>query len=235
MELAPYREGEWDISESFELNDKQINELIELAKFTEKDFFYDLGSGEGKVVIHVAMLTKVKKSIGIEAYRKPYKIARRNANKKLSLSQLRRVDFWLGEMKSEPMEDDSDSDYFYDISDGTVIFHSLHEELDDLDYYKYMLKKKGARIITKDLPLVGFRSEANRANPDCWLFMMRMPLKRMTSKKAWARSVMGQPDATMEHVYRYFGRQLAKRRKYYTKKDIVETILDLRKVVNRRF
>lgn len=46
-------------------------------------------------------------------------------------------------MKSEPMEDDYDSDYFYDISDATVIYNSLHEELDDLDYYKDMLKKRG--------------------------------------------------------------------------------------------
>jgi methylase of polypeptide subunit release factors len=129
--------------DSFELNDEQIRELIKLAKFTEKDVFYDRGSGEGRVVIQVAKLTKVKKSIGIEAYRKPYKIARENANNQLTLEQLRRVDFWFGEMKSEPMEDDYDSDYFYDISDATVIYNSLHEELDDLDYYKDMLKKRG--------------------------------------------------------------------------------------------
>jgi hypothetical protein len=221
--------------DSFELNDEQIRELIKLAKFTEKDVFYDRGSGEGRVVIQVAKLTKVKKSIGIEAYRKPYKIARENANNQLTLEQLRRVDFWFGEMKSEPMKDDYDSDYFYDISDATVIYNSLHEELDDLDYYKDMLKKRGARIVTKDLPLVGFRSEANRADRDCWLFMMRMPLKRITSKKEWARSVLGRYDATMEDLYHHFGRQLAERKKYYSKKDIVETILNLKLVVNRRF
>jgi len=46
----------------FELNDKQIAELISLADFKKGDIFYDLGCGEGKVVIEVAKVAKKSES-----------------------------------------------------------------------------------------------------------------------------------------------------------------------------
>jgi len=49
-----------------EINYLSITKLLEYLKLTEQDIFYDLGSGVGKVVVHTALFSSVKKAIGIE-------------------------------------------------------------------------------------------------------------------------------------------------------------------------
>jgi SAM-dependent methyltransferase len=49
-----------------EINHQALNKLIDYLALTENDVFYDLGSGVGKVVLHVAMCSPVKKAVGVE-------------------------------------------------------------------------------------------------------------------------------------------------------------------------
>lgn len=216
---------------TFELNAEQITDLIRLADFNETDIFYDMGSGKGQVVIQVAKQTKVKKSIGIEKDKETYEKARRTAIDELTLEQRRKTDFWYGDMDARQ---EDGSDYFYDIWDATVVYYSLHEGLDDVLYYRRRFGKRRLKIITKDLPIVGYRSQANRSNPDCWFFLMRYPLRRITTKKQWVRSVLGRQNATIDDVYEYFAKQLEKR-PAHGRKSVIDAILNLKQLVNKRF
>ncbi len=49
-----------------EIKFESAQKLLEYFKPTEKDVFYDLGSGVGKFVLHAYLTTPVKKSCGIE-------------------------------------------------------------------------------------------------------------------------------------------------------------------------
>ncbi|MEM7496045.1 MAG: hypothetical protein AAF471_08010, partial [Myxococcota bacterium] len=45
------------------------DQLLEAFDLTAKDIFYDLGSGRGQLVLHAALATPARKSIGIELSR----------------------------------------------------------------------------------------------------------------------------------------------------------------------
>jgi SAM-dependent methyltransferase len=49
-----------------EIKFESAQKLLDYFKLTEKDVFYDLGSGVGKFVLHAYLTTPVKKSCGIE-------------------------------------------------------------------------------------------------------------------------------------------------------------------------
>jgi hypothetical protein len=215
------------------LSASQITELIQLADLTGKDVFYDLGSGIGRVVIQVTQQTKVRKTIGIENYPEPYEEARKTAINKLTKKQLKRIDFWYGEMDTK-LEDGSG--YFYDLNDATVVYYSLHETLETVEFFQDLLQNRRVKIITKDLPWVGYKSVANRSNPDCHFYLMHNPaLARIKNKTEWAESVLGTKGVTVEHVYSYYAGQLAKRKEYYDKKAITQSLLELQILISDRF
>jgi hypothetical protein len=218
-----------DKDEPFELNGDQIEQLIKLAAFRDKDVFYDLGSGSGNVVIQVAKQTHVK-AIGIEIEKESYQKARKAAFKQLSKEQLSRTEFWYGDQFDKGTE----FPFFYDIQDATVIYNSLHEDATFAKYYEEQLGSKHVRIITKDLPMVGYKSIANRCNSDCWLFLTSYPFKRIRRKGDWAKSILGHSSVSMEDVYHYYRGQMKKhyprQGKYWTEVD-----LNLKLLVNARF
>lgn len=49
-----------------EIKHAALDKLLNYLALTEEDILYDLGSGVGKVVIHCAMTTPLKKAIGVE-------------------------------------------------------------------------------------------------------------------------------------------------------------------------
>ena len=219
----------------FELNDAQIQQLVKLAGFRSNDVFYDLGSGEGKTVIEIAKVPAVRRSIGIERLLESSETARRAAIKGLRPHQLRKVAFWYGEMDAKNHEEWWN--YFYELKDASVVYYSLHEDTQTLEWLKERFQNKRLRIITKDLPFVGYRSIANRLNDDCWFFLTNLPLSsgsRVKSKNEWAESVLGTPNITVDHVRSYFGGQLSKR-KAYSKKDVIEGLLEMEILINKRF
>jgi len=232
----------------FELNEDQAKELIKIADFTKKDVFYDLGSGTGKVVLEVVKHSPVQKSIGIESMKKLHEKARMRLIREHTVGKiknLKRVDFWLGHLGNE--DEDNDGNLILDYSDATVIFASLDEHEDDILYYKERLCWNKTRIIKKDIPLVGYRSVANRFDTECWLFLSKPPHKRI-NKKDWVRSIS--PDfQTLDDVYDYYFNQLVKRfeklylqdgksktySKRMAKRDTISSLLQLKMVINERF
>jgi hypothetical protein len=49
-----------------EITHNSVDKLLNYLDLTSKDILYDLGSGVGKVVLHTALTTRVKKVCGIE-------------------------------------------------------------------------------------------------------------------------------------------------------------------------
>lgn len=215
-------------NDPFELNEKQIAELIDLARFKPSDVFYDLGSGKGLVVLEVVRKTRVKKAIGIEKVRKYHDKARTAAASSLNKRQLERIDYWYGDLNA----DDDSGWYFYDLQDATVVFFGTDESDSTRDELRALFKKRHLTILTKNLPLVGYSSIASRNDPDCYLYLHSYPLKRIKRKTEWLRTVI--PDGTLESVYKYYSKQIAKQypgsRKY-----VKETLLTLMQLLNKRF
>jgi H3 lysine-79-specific histone-lysine N-methyltransferase len=56
-----------------EITFASLNKLLEYLDLGEKDVFFDLGSGVGKVVLQVAMTSPVKKATGVELAATRYK------------------------------------------------------------------------------------------------------------------------------------------------------------------
>jgi ribosomal protein L16/L10AE len=49
-----------------EITHQSVNKLLDYLNLGTKDIFFDLGSGVGKVVLQTALITPIKKAIGIE-------------------------------------------------------------------------------------------------------------------------------------------------------------------------
>ena len=232
----------------FELNEEQCREMIKLADFTRKDVFYDLGAGTGKVVLEVAKHSPVRKSIGIESMKKLHEKARLGLIREHSagkIKNLKRVDFWLGSLYNE--DEDVDGNLSLDYSDATVVFASTDEVEEDVDDYEERMNWNKIRLIKKDIPLVGYKSIANRSNTECWLFLSKPPHKRI-KKREWIRSVSPNFD-TIDDIYDYYYNQLCRRferliladgvTKDYarrrSKKEATSSLLGLKMLVNSRF
>jgi SAM-dependent methyltransferase len=182
----------------FELSIAQARELIKLARFTSKDVFYDLGCATGKVVIEVVKRTGVKKAIGVDhdecQFRKAWPLAcRQLPRRKLWYN----IDFKLKDIQT------------FDYSDATILYQGTEEDKKTVREYQKRLGPKPVRIITKDLPLVGYMpARANRENKGCWLFLSEYPLTRTHNLESWIQSVLGRPG-TLEQLYRYYRSKLA--------------------------
>lgn len=231
----------------FELNKNQINELINLAQFKKGDIFYDLGCGRGCVVIEVAK-TSVTKSIGIESSKKLYNKARLRLNqgiRRRKVKNFEKTDFWLSRLDNQDV--DNDNKQTIDFSDAKVVFYSLDEdEYLKSDFINYNVWNK-AKIIKKDIPLIGYDSEANRSNKDCWLFLTKPPYKKLSRKK-WIKSVSDDFDS-IDDLYVYYYEQLSKRfenlylrykrsKKYSEKmgkKHAESSLLQLKMSINNRY
>ncbi len=184
----------------FQLNKFQIKEMIRLAGFRRNDVFVDLGSGNGGVVIEVVKNTPIRKAIGIEKRNWYYNKARKNAFQKIhKVKDLERIDFWKGSYYNDDMDD---KNYLFNLKEATVVFASIVEGEDDMDFYKDRLDWKKVRIIKKDIPLVGVESISNRTDPDCWFFLMKFPFKRVRLDD-WIKSVSNDFD-TLDDLYGYY-------------------------------
>lgn len=185
-----------------ELNDNQIDILFEFSKLGNKDVFYDLGSGTGKVVIDAYKKRNVKKSIGIEYNKNYYNIAKKRAKDELSQNVVgKHVDFFHGNYS-----DKNENGYVFDISDGTVVYNSLAPS-GKSDFYDTQFEGvSGVKIVKKDLPLIGYKPvDVSRIDENAQFFLMLTPLKnyRIYSKKEWATAILG-TDSEINDVFDYY-------------------------------
>jgi len=114
-----------------------VDEMLKLAEVTEKDVVFDLGSGDGRIIIAAVKKFKAKKGIGIELFPPRVEISRENAKKEGVADKVEIREGNFMELK--------------DVSEASVITLSL---LDDLnEKLMPMLKKTlkpGSRIVSYD-------------------------------------------------------------------------------------
>lgn len=136
-------EDEWGPADA--ITPTEIMVMLNWLKLKKNDVFYDLGSGYGRVVRAAIKHGKVRKAVGIEHEDDRFCRAREIAKRTMSKKELKKIDFWLGDMED------------FDISDATVIYEG-HEPFEEDKMYRKLLKgKKGVKIIKRHLPLVGYR------------------------------------------------------------------------------
>ena len=117
--------------------------IFSIAKLGKEDVFYDLGCGDGRIVIEAARRTDVKKAVGIEIDERLVEIARKNAEKS-GVSD--RVEIIHGDFFTTP------------ISEATVVYMYLTRRVNELLKPKLSSELRiGARIITLDFEIPGWR------------------------------------------------------------------------------
>lgn len=95
-----------------EINHGSIKSLLEYLDLSKRDVFYDLGSGIGKVVIAVALLSSVKKAVGIELSKTRHKDA---------LEALENASIWAPSINNRCLFLNADL-MTADLSSATVIY-----------------------------------------------------------------------------------------------------------------
>lgn len=203
------------------LSELEIKALTDKIGFGVIDVFYDLGSGNGRVVRLVAQRTLVKRAIGIERDRQRYLNSNRIRDT-LNTAIRAKIQYCCCSFGN------------YDFFDATVIYNGLFEAKDEVEMYSDYLYGKKAKIVKLDLPLVGYRSALTWKVGSRNFFLMKYPLwrERIKSKDAWASHLLDKPSEIRD-VYRYFGNVL--RRRGFSNAEIRSAILDLKSLVRERF
>ncbi|WFO74626.1 class I SAM-dependent methyltransferase [Desulfurococcaceae archaeon MEX13E-LK6-19] len=117
--------------------------IFSVAKLSEKDVFYDLGCGDGRIVIEAAKRANVKKAVGIEIDENLVKVAREYARK---AGVEDRVEIIHGDFFTVP------------IRDATVVYMYLTKRANELLKPKLIRELKiGTRIVTLDFEIPGWK------------------------------------------------------------------------------
>lgn len=183
--------------------------LLDLAKLTSSDVFFDLGCGDASILICAVRDYGAKRAIGFE------NDPTRNHRAK------QRV-------RSEGLESDIAIEwdmYDADLSRADAIFSMLPEHDEDYETFVQNGIRKGTRLIKHDLPLLGFKFDA----VDYPFYRMDFPFKLAANANQWASSVLGKErheiDSLWHELY-YYGYE-----KGYTKWDIKR----FKRIVSKRF
>jgi SAM-dependent methyltransferase len=122
-----------------------VNKMLELAKVTKDDVIYDLGSGDGRIVITAAQKFGAKKGVGIEIDPNLVKKSQENA-KTAGVSN--RVEFRQQDL------------FTTDLSEATVVTLYLLPELNvRLRPKLFKELKPGTRIVSHDFDMGDWKPE----------------------------------------------------------------------------
>jgi len=131
---------------------KVVKEMIKLAKVRPKDVVYDLGSGDGRVVVLTSKITGAK-GIGVEIDPALNVIAKEKA-KEYGVED--RVTFLQKDFRE------------VDISEATVVYLYIYYDV----IKKYLLEKlerelkPGTRVVTLEIPVPGWMPIVKRGIQD---------------------------------------------------------------------
>jgi predicted RNA methylase len=149
MEFISKQKADEECGPADAIKPKEINSMLELARVSKKDIFYDLGSGNGTIVRTVVRKTKAHRAYGIEKDARRFCEAVRIAKENLTRRQLNRIDLWRAAFTN------------YDFSDATIIYNGLTEDQDEIELYKKQFQGRRVKIIKTDLPLVSYKPVAS--------------------------------------------------------------------------
>src|SRR5215207_204259 len=165
MDFPTTRQAEDESGPANALSPGEIKNMLELAHITKRDVFYDLGSGNGRIVRTVAAKTKARYVYGIEKDVTRFCDSIKIARQKLNRQQLKKIDFWCADYKK------------YDFQDATIIYNGLTEENEEIKTYEKVFQKKNVKIIKMDLPLVAYKPIASKFSRNARFYLMQYPLK----------------------------------------------------------
>lgn len=224
MEFLTKKQAADECGPADAITPSQIRNMLRLANVGKHDVFYDLGSGNGRVVRMAVIEAKAKEAIGIENDADRFCRSRIIAKRELTKKQLKRIDFVNLNIEE------------VDFSDATVVYEGHDESKGERKLYKSVFKNKRVKIVKRDLPLVSYRPFAvDRTSVRCWFFLMLNPLHKYKTRNRneWASHVIGKKNASMKDVYTYYDRQMKKRG--IVKKDRIASLRNLKKLVRERF
>lgn len=162
-------------------SNRHIRKLLNLAKTTKRDVFYDLGCGRGQLCVVAVTEFGVERAVGIEMH--AGRAAKATAYvEKLGLSD--RI-----EIRNEDFMDS-------DIHDATVVYCGTYEMEEDVAHFGAELPS-GSRFVTLFLPFVGVLPTAS----DYPFYCMGVPFRTTTDMPLWISKVLFK-DGTPEELYR---------------------------------
>jgi predicted RNA methylase len=161
-------------------SNRHIRKLLNLARASKRDVFYDLGSGLGQLCVVAVEEFGVRKAVGIELHRgRAMKAAERV--QKLGLSE--KIEIWN--------EDYMESD----LHEATIVYCGHTEVEDDIPYLEEHLSK-GCRYVTLFLPFVGVVPTA----VDYPFYVMEVPFRKTGDVSLWISKVLSR-RATVDELY----------------------------------
>ncbi|MGP3667515.1 MAG: SAM-dependent methyltransferase [Candidatus Bathyarchaeota archaeon] len=120
-----------------------VEKMLEMAELHENDVLYDLGSGDGRILITAVKKFGVKKAVGIEV-REDLVKASREEIKKLGLED--KIVIIHGDLYKIPIKDADVVTLFLTTSANERLKPKLENEL-----------KKGVRVVSHDYEVIGWK------------------------------------------------------------------------------
>lgn len=151
-------------------SNRHIRKLLNLARATKKDVFYDLGCGRGQLCVVAVTEFGVKKAVGIEMH------AGRAAKAAAYVEKL-----GLSDRIEIRNEDFMDSD----IHDATIAYCGHYEEEGDVERFEKELGA-GSRFVTLFLPFVGVIP----SSADYPFYAMEVPFRKTSDASLWISKVL---------------------------------------------
>ncbi len=162
-------------------SNRHIRKILQLARASPKDIFYDLGCGKGQLCVVAVAEFGVKRAVGIEMHRgRAAKAAKR-------VHELGLAD-WIEIRNEDFMESD--------LYDATIVYSGLSETEEDIAYFEKKVRI-GCRIVTLFLPFVGVLPEA----ADYPFYLMKVPFRKTEDVSVWTSKVLFR-KATAGELYR---------------------------------
>ncbi len=151
-------------------SNRHIRKILQLARASSRDTFYDLGCGKGQLCVVAVAEFGVKRAVGIEMHRgRAAKAAKRVQDLGLAgRVEIRNEDF----MES-------------DLHDATIVYSGLGEIEEDIAYFEGRVKT-GCRIVTLFLPFVGVLPDA----ADYPFYLMKVPFRKTEDASLWISKVL---------------------------------------------
>ncbi|MCX8176520.1 MAG: methyltransferase domain-containing protein [Candidatus Bathyarchaeota archaeon] len=120
-----------------------VEKMLEMAELRENDVLYDLGSGDGRILITAVKKFGVKKAIGVEVREDLVKTSREEI-KKLGLED--KITIIHGDLYKTPIKDADVVTLFLTTSANERLKPKLENEL-----------KKGVRVVSHDYEIIGWK------------------------------------------------------------------------------
>lgn len=156
--------------------------IFDLAEIRSSDVLYDLGCGDGSILIFAVKNFKVEEAYGYEIDYTRNFIARKNVEKAGLKNKISIINEDFNKI---------------DLSKADVIFDMLPEHKEDLKKYLNKKIKHGTRLIKHDLPLIAYLPDA----VDIPFYRMKFPLVKAKNRTQWASKVIGMKNAKVSDVW----------------------------------